>query len=232
MKYKLLPIILSGLLLVGCNSNDKKPVTPPDPEFEEFIIDFTSFDLSPYTNNLLQSSDSRFQSAVISFLNENCNGLVTSIDYSDANKIRINRESFPSAFESPQALVLASQNYDGYLKMNFSKTLYSVKIKAQQYYSITGGYSNDPHYYPYYDCQLYNEETYEYTGDPDTAIFINEEPTHIEAITYKYDEDGYPEPNIPPICTEEVAINGDSLELWAWESYRIRVFELTLKFEK
>ena len=79
-----------------------------------------------------------------------------------------------------QAIEAHDAVFNGYLKMHFSKKLCSVKIKAQQYYSITGGYSSDPHYYPYYDCQLYNEETYEYTGDPDTAIFINEEPTHID----------------------------------------------------
>ena len=53
----------------------------------------------------------------------------------------------------------------------------------------------------------------------------------IPAITYEFEEDGYtPVPLIPQMAQDTIMINGYNLRLGANASYRIRVFELELKF--
>lgn len=205
-------------------------ITVEDPEEEVYTVDFSAMDLTGYSD-ILQSKDNRFKEATMEFINDNANNLLADIDYPDNNEIRFKKDDFPGSFNDPQALVLGSQNYDGYLEMTFTKTIKSVKIKAQQYYNLIKGYGDDPNIYPSYDCQLWDDDLSDYIGDPDAALYVNNGEMHIDAITYEYADDGYtPIPNVPPMCQSTITINDESLLLWANASYRIRVFELQITF--
>ena len=228
MKRKLVfSILFVPFLIVSCGSN-QSPATPTE-QFEEYKIDFSSMELG--SSNLIQSSDSTFKSKVLGFLSSSSNERVTDISYSENNYIRVKNDIYPGSYGSNQTLILASQNYDGYLSMSFSKELRYIKIEAQQYYSITGGYNEDPHFYPYYDCQKYNEETSESEGDPDAYLDVSNHHMHIDCISYQYDNDGYPIVNIPPMNESTIEINSDHVTLTALASYRIKVYSLTLLFK-
>ncbi len=199
-------------------------------EILSYKIDFTTFDLGSGTT--LQSSDPTFKTKVVDFLSTNTESFVSDIDYTKENKVKIQKDTFPKGFDSVKALLLASQNDDGYLSMTFTKKLVSVTVCAQQYYNIVAGYGGDKHNYPNYDCQLYNQTTGEYIGDPNAGLFVNDKKMPIKCISYEYDNEGYPIVNIPEICKETIKINSTTLKLEALASYRMRVYDLTLNFAK
>ena len=204
-------------------------ISVTEPATETFTVDFSTLALGD--TNILQSSDSTFKEKTMSFINENVNDLLSDINYPNQNEIRFKKDDFPGEFADPQALILGSQNYDGYLEMTFTKTIKSVKIKAQQYYNLIKGYGDDQNIYPSYDCQLWDDELSDYIGDPNSSLIVNEQEMHINAITYEYEDDGYtPIPSVPPICESTLTINNNTLELEALASYRIRVFELQITF--
>lgn len=226
MKTKFLLIALFPTLLIGC----KYQSNPTKVEYDSYVVDFSSFDLAGKT--LLQSSDGTFKEKVQSYISSKCENCVQDIEYSDGNKIKIAKDTFPAKLGETQALVLASQNYDGFLSVTFTKKLASVKVQAQQYYNIAAGYSGDPHNYPYYDCQIYDEESSSYVADKNAALNVNDKKMHIDCVTYEYNSYGYPEIVIPPVCEETIKINSTTLKLEALASYRMRVFELTLYFAR
>lgn len=230
MKLKLLSLITISLVLSACGAAEQKPKPGPGPEpvTETYVVNFSNMDLG--NTGLLQSSDSTFRQKTINYISNNTNEYIIDIDYTDENEIRFQKDNFPSGFDSPQALILGSQNYDGYLEMQFSKNIYSVTIKAQQYYKIFT-FGEDPTAWFSYDCQLWDEETSGYIGDPNAALYVNNQEMDIPAVTYEFEEDGYtPLPIIPDMAEDTLIINDTNLKLYANASYRIRVFELKLKF--
>ena len=230
MNIKLLSLIAISLILSACTATKQnpKPGPGPEPTTETYTVNFSNMDLG--NAGLLQSSDSTFKQKTINYISSNTNEYIKDIDYTDENEIRFQKDNFPLRFDSPQALILGSQNYDGYLEMQFSKSIYSVTIKAQQYYKIFT-YGDDPTAWFSYDCQLWDDETSGYIGDPNTALLVNNQEMGIPAVTYEFEEDGYtPIPLIPEMAQETLMINSHNLKLYANASYRIRVFELELKF--
>lgn len=227
MNIKLLSLIAISLILTACGSTKQKP-KPNEPVTETYTVNFSNMDLG--NSGLLQSSDGTFKQKTINFINQNTHGVVEDIVYTDDNEIRFQKENFPSGFDSPQALILGSQDYDGFLELQFNRVLYSVTIKAQQYYKVFT-YGDDPTAWFFYDCQVWDEETEGYIGDPNTELYVNNQEMDIPAITYEFEEDGYtPVPLIPQMAQDTIMINGYNLRLGANASYRIRVFELELKF--
>lgn len=201
-------------------------ITVTQPVTETYTIDFSTMNLG--STRMLQSQDGSFKEKTLEFIGNNTNNYIDDIDYSGQNRIKFVKEEFPSGFDSPQALILASQDYDGFLEMQFNKIVYSVEIKAQQYYKLfTYGGST---VWGDYDCQHYDEND-NYVADPDASLYVNEQEMNIPALSYEYDESGTTQIiNIPQMAQGTLLINDYNLTLVAQALYRIRVFELKITF--
>ena len=233
MRVKLIPLILLSLMVVGCSkTEDKTPDPTPEPECEQFTVDFTEFDLSPYANNLLQSKDSRFNSALLEYFQQSAGDRVTSVTSSGNNHERLNLSDFPAGFDNKQGLIIGSQNLDGEIDLTFSKTLYKVTIQIEQYYKIYIG-----HDFPteqneiQYDCQKYNEAKNEYEGY--STITANGKRWTGSGQTYRYFDDySGMYIDIPETNTATFKINANQLKLEGFAGERCRIYSMTLEFVK
>lgn len=225
MKIKLLPIFIA-LSVVGCNQS-----TAPKVEYDEYTIDFTQYNLGEVDQ--IQSSDPTFISNITNYLNQTFEeGLLQEFVCSQVNKVRLVKSDFPSRYNQVQALVIGSQNDDAVAQFTFSKEIYSVTIKAQQYFNIVGGYDGDPHDYPYYDGPEYNYDTGEYDAAKVKLTINYDKDWHLKSKTYRYDDDGYPIVDIPEILTKEFKIKHNVLKIDGYESKRVYIYELKIKVAK
>ena len=227
MRIKFIPVILLSLLAVGCNKpNGKTPAQ--EPECDTYVIDFTQFDLSPYSN-LLQSKDSRFNSAILSYIQQKTGDVTTSLTSSGNNHERLSMSDFPGGYTNVQGLIIGSQSSDGEIELSFSKKLYKVSFEIEQYYKIYEG-----SYYPIeiqYDCQDYNEATEEFFGY--STITANGQRWIGSGVTYHYNID-YTEMyiDLPETNTATFTIGSNQLTISGLASERCRIYSMTLDIIK
>ena len=125
MKQRLLTLILCSFLLTGCGAPEQGPTYIPTNK-----TDFSKYDLGNVEQ--IQSSDPTFKNKLRDFINTNNSVQLTSFDCTGENRVRLLKTIFPAGFGTTQALVLASQNYEGNITLTFASKLKSVTIKAQQ----------------------------------------------------------------------------------------------------
>ena len=236
MRVKFVPLIFLSIMVIGCSKQDNKnhdpdPEDDPQVEYEQFSVDFTEFDLSPYSN-LLQSRDSRFNPALLEFFQQSAGDRITSVSSSGDNHERLNVSDFPGSFTNVQGLIIGSQNQDGEITLEFSKTLYQVTIQIEQYYNIYIGHDfateqNEIQY----DCQRYNEVKNEYEGY--STITANGKRWTGSGETYRYFDDySGMYIDIPETNTATFKINANQLKLTGFASERCRIYSMTLEFVK
>lgn len=231
MHIKFVPIILLSAFIVGCtDTSGKTPDPDPGHKYEKYTVDFTKFDLSPYSN-ILQSKDSRFDPLLLEYFQHTTANLVTSFTSSGDNKERLLLNEFPGGYKSVQGLIIGSQNDDGEIEISFSKTLHKVSFEIEQYYKIYEGYDfGSKQIEIQYDCQDAYEDTGIFYGY--STITVNDQRWIGSGETYRYNDD-YTAMyiDIPETNTASFIIDDDHITLTGLASERCRIYSVTLEFE-
>ena len=230
MRIKFIPVILLSLLTASCNfSTGNDPI--PFVDYKSFYIDFTEFDLSPYSN-LLQSQDSRFNTDLLAYIQESTGEVVTSLTSSGGNRERLSMSDFPGGYTNVQGLIIGSEYNDGEITLTFSKKLYRVSFEIEQYYKIYEGYDFGTKQIEIrYDCLEYVELLDDYVGY--STITANGQRWKGTGQGYHYNED-YTGMyiDLPETNTATFTINSNQLTLTGLASERCRIYSMTLDIIK
>ena len=201
-------------------------------EYDEYTLDFSSIDLG--SKRQIFGTEDDFTTLVNEALNDQVEeDLLTGINVTANNSVKLEQSDFPSKFENVQGLIIGTSKYDGEIEFQFSRKLHSVSIEIQQYYNIflEAGVVKTR-----YDGQRYVEEGDDYYYEGYYEVEVNEEKVEGSGVSYTYDDTWQvielDPPVIPEIETQTVTIDDTSLSIYGFAAVRTRIYKLTLQFEK
>ncbi len=218
----------------GKSSSYSITVSEKEIEYDEYSVNFSTIDLG--TSDILQSSDSTFNSKVIGYINQDNNFLSdVEVENPSSNGVKIQKKVFYGDYGSAQGLIIGGQEIDGKMTFTFAKELSYVVIKAQQYYNPQLDYTaGTPFLNPNYDGQEYieiEEEPY-YYFEGYFKLGVNETSWRGTGVGIEYDEDWNILVKTPEINERKFDINSSSLIIEGYASERARILEMTFGFEK
>ena len=190
-------------------------------------VSFENYDLG--TAKQIYGTDAN-DTKILNYMKESDATLFTGFTSTRNNSVRIEMSEFLTGYQNVQALIVGTSKKDGSLTFNFSTTVKSVKIKAQQYYNIYNDY-NTGSAIPWisYDGQEYNDETGKFEGY--FELGINDQTWRGTGTTYILDDQQRPDlNNHPEINTGTFAINSNALTIYGYASIRTRIYEMTFYY--
>lgn len=185
-------------------------------------VSFADYDLGGV--NQIFGTDAN-DAKILEYMQASDDTLFTGFTSTRNNSVKIELSEFPSGHDNVQGLIIGTGKKDGSVTFNFSTTVKSVRIKAQQYYNI---FTYSP--YIHYDGQVYNEETDLYE-EGYFELGINNETWRGTGVTYIKKASGeYDLDNIPEVNTGTFEINSNTLTIDGYGGARTRIYEMTFYY--